>query len=134
MELAVGVESVAGHPYFGVFVLLVFSFLVFNWTLRIQRFISRKLARKQNEKLKLAAYECGPLALKQQNRVSHQFYVMAVLFILFDVEIVFMFPWALDFKELGFFGFFEMLSFIGLLVVGFVYALKKGALEWHSMQ
>ncbi|CCF79581.1 NADH ubiquinone oxidoreductase chain A [Helicobacter bizzozeronii CCUG 35545] len=99
-------EGVVEHPYFGVFILLVFSFVVFNWTLKIQRYISRALAQRKNEKLKLAPYECGPIALKQQNRISHQFYVMAMLFILFDVEIVFMFPWALDFKELGFFGFF----------------------------
>ncbi|WP_163499602.1 NAD(P)H-quinone oxidoreductase subunit 3 [Helicobacter suis] len=122
------------HPYFGAFFLLVFSFLVFNWTLRIQRFLSRLLAKKKNEKLKLAPYECGPIALKQQNRVSHQFYVMAMLFILFDVDIVFMFPWALDFRELGLFGFFEMLSFLSLLVIGFIYALKRGALEWQTMQ
>ncbi|WP_104638262.1 NAD(P)H-quinone oxidoreductase subunit 3 [Helicobacter bizzozeronii] len=127
-------EGVVEHPYFGVFILLVFSFLVFNWTLKIQRYISRALAKRKNEKLKLAPYECGPIALKQQNRISHQFYVMAMLFILFDVEIVFMFPWALDFKELGFFGFFEMLSFLFLLAIGFIYALKRGALEWHSMK
>ncbi|WP_104751126.1 NAD(P)H-quinone oxidoreductase subunit 3 [Helicobacter salomonis] len=134
MELVVGTSGVVEHPYFGVFVLLVFSFVVFNWTLKIQRFVSRAMAQRKNEKLKLAAYECGPLALKQQNRVSHQFYVMAMLFILFDVEIVFMFPWALDFKDLGLFGFMEMLSFIALLGIGFIYALKRGALEWHSMQ
>ncbi len=130
----VGANGVVEHPYFGVFVLLVFSFVVFNWTLKIQRYLSRLMAQRKNEKLKLSAYECGPLALKQQNRVSHQFYVMAMLFILFDVEIVFMFPWALDFKDLGLFGFMEMLSFIALLGIGFVYALKRGALEWHSMQ
>ncbi|MFC3847398.1 NAD(P)H-quinone oxidoreductase subunit 3 [Helicobacter baculiformis] len=129
-----GANGVVEHPYFGVFVLLVFSFVVFNWTLKIQRYLSRLMAQRKNEKLKLSAYECGPLALKQQNRVSHQFYVMAMLFILFDVEIVFMFPWALDFKDLGLFGFMEMLSFIALLGIGFVYALKRGALEWHSMQ
>ncbi|PAF42203.1 NAD(P)H-quinone oxidoreductase subunit 3 [Helicobacter sp. 11S03491-1] len=122
------------HPYFGVFILLIFTFLAFNTTLRIQRFISRKLADKKNEKLKLAPYECGPLPLKQQNKISHQFYIMAMLFILFDVEVIFMFPWAVDFKALGMFGFIEMLSFIIFLSIGFIYAWKRGALSWHDMK
>ncbi|PAF49784.1 NADH dehydrogenase [Helicobacter sp. 12S02232-10] len=126
--------SMLEHPYFGVFILFIFTFLAFNTTLRIQRFISRKLADKKNEKLKLAAYECGPLPIKQQNRISHQFYIMAMLFILFDVEVIFMFPWAVDFKALGVFGFVEMLSFIAFLTIGFIYAWKRGALSWHNMK
>jgi NADH-quinone oxidoreductase subunit A len=54
-----------------------------------------------------------------------------MLFIVFDIEIVFMYPWAVIFRQLGWFGFVEMLVFIGVLLVGFVYILKKGALEWH---
>jgi len=60
--------------------------------------------------------------------------LFALLFLLFDVEIIFMFPWAVDFKVLGWFGFAEMLMFIGLLAIGFVYAWKKGALEWHNIR
>ncbi|PAF44276.1 NAD(P)H-quinone oxidoreductase subunit 3 [Helicobacter sp. 11S02596-1] len=122
------------HPYFGVFILFIFTFLAFNTTLRIQRFISRKLAIKRNEKLKLAAYECGPLPIKQPNRISHHFYIIAMLFILFDVEVIFMFPWAVDFKRLGVFGFVEMLSFIAFLTIGFIYAWKRGALSWHNIK
>jgi len=59
---------------------------------------------------------------------------VALLFLLFDVEIVFMFPWAIDFKLLGWFGFAEMMLFILLLAIGFVYAWKKGALEWHNIK
>ncbi len=122
------------HPYLGVFVLLVFTFWVFNLTLRIQRFLSRKMAQKKGEKLKLAPYECGPVALKQPNRVSHHFYIMAMLFILFDVEIVFMFPWAIGFKKLGLFGLVEMLGFVFFLTIGFIYALKRNALSWQKLE
>lgn len=122
------------HPYFGVFILLILSYIAFSNTLRIQRFVSRKLADKRNDKLKLAPYECGPLPVLQQNRISHQFYIFAMLFILFDVEVVFMFPWAVDFKRLGMLGFIEMLSFIVFLTVGFVYAWKRGALSWQSIK
>ncbi|MGN8530322.1 NAD(P)H-quinone oxidoreductase subunit 3, partial [Helicobacter pylori] len=86
------------------------------------------------EKLKLAPYECGPVALKQPNRVSHHFYIMAMLFILFDVEIVFMFPWAIDFKKLGLFGLVEMLGFVFFLTIGFIYALKRNALSWQKLE
>ncbi|GAA8816033.1 NAD(P)H-quinone oxidoreductase subunit 3 [Helicobacter pylori] len=103
-------------------------------TLRIQRFLSRKMAQKKGEKLKLAPYECGPVALKQPNRVSHHFYIMAMLFILFDVEIVFMFPWAIDFKKLGLFGLVEMLGFVFFLTIGFIYALKRNALSWQKLE
>ena len=92
------------------------------------------MARLDTEKLKVAIYECGPEVTKQPNKISAQFYLLALLFILFDVEIIFMFPWAIDFKILGWFGFTEMILFIVLLAIGFIYAWKKGALEWHSIK
>ncbi len=122
------------HPYFGAFLLLIITFVAFIATTIIARFISRKLARLDNEKLKLSIYECGPEVSKQPNTISAQFYLFALLFILFDVEIIFMFPWAINFKILGWFGFAEMLIFILLLAIGFIYAWKKGALEWHSIK
>jgi len=122
------------HPYFGVFVLFALTAVAFPVTLFLARFVSRKLARLDTERLKLSIYECGPEVTKQPNTISAQFYLIALLFILFDVEIIFMFPWAIDFKLLGWFGFVEMLLFILLLTVGFVYAWKKGALEWHSIK
>jgi NADH-quinone oxidoreductase subunit A len=117
------------NPYFGVFVLFVITFGAFTATTIIARLASRALAAKENEKIKMSVYECGPEITKQPNRISPQFYLFALLFLLFDVEIVFMFPWAVDFKLLGWFGFAEMLMFILLLTIGFVYAWKKGALE-----
>ena len=122
------------HPYFGVFVLFVLTFVAFSATLWLARFVSRKMARLDTERLKLSIYECGPEVTKQPNTISAQFYLIALLFILFDVEIIFMFPWAIDFKLLGWFGFVEMLLFIALLAIGFIYAWKKGALEWHSIK
>ncbi len=122
------------HPYFGVFLLFALTTVAFPATLVLARFVSRKLAKLDNEKLKMTIYECGPESVKQPNRISAQFYLIALLFILFDVEIIFMFPWAIDFKLLGWFGLAEMILFILLLAIGFVYAWKKGALEWHSIK
>ncbi len=131
------VDFMALHPYFGVFILLILSFVAFNTTLKIQRFIGRKIATKNRDKLKLSAYECGPIPLKQQTKFSHHFFIIALLFVLFDVEVVFMIPWAViykDFIEEGFgvFALVEMFSFILLLVIGLLYAWKKGALSWQS--
>ena len=125
---------VTDHPYFGVFVLFILTAVAFPATLFLARFVSRRLARLDTERLKLSIYECGPLPNKQPNKISTQFYLIALLFILFDVEIIFMFPWAVDFRPLGWFGFIEMILFIVLLAIGFVYAWKKGALEWHSIK
>jgi len=122
------------HPYLGIFFLFVLTVVAFNATLVLQRFISRRMAKLDTEKLKLTIYECGPEVTKQPNTISTQFYLIALLFILFDVEIIFMFPWAIDFKLLGWFGFTEMILFIVLLTIGFIYAWKKGALEWHSIK
>ncbi len=122
------------HPYFGAFFLFVLTILAFIATTLLARFVSHKLARQDTEKLKMTIYECGPEVTKQPNKISTQFYLFALLFILFDVEIIFMFPWAIDFKILGIFGFVEMILFILLLAIGFIYAWKKGALEWHSIK
>jgi NADH-quinone oxidoreductase subunit A len=122
------------HPYFGVFIMFLTTFGAFIATTMLSRFVGGKLARKNTEKLKCTLYECGPEVTRQPNTISVQFYLMALLFILFDVEIIFMFPWAVDFKVLGMFGFIEMILFIVLLAIGFIYAWKKGALQWHSIK
>lgn len=122
------------HPYFGAFMMFIFSFAIFGGALVLSRFISRKIARLNTEKLKTTIYECGVEVTKQPNKISTQFYLVALLFILFDVEIIFMFPWAINFKALGWFGFIEMLMFLLILAIGFLYAWKKGALEWHSIK
>ncbi|MBI5177692.1 MAG: NADH-quinone oxidoreductase subunit A [Nitrospinae bacterium] len=81
---------------------------------------------------KMEPFECGvsPVA-DPKARFSVRFYIIAMLFILFDIEAVFLFPWAVVFRELGMFGFVEMMVFLGVLGVGLVYVWKKGALEWE---
>jgi NADH-quinone oxidoreductase subunit A len=122
------------HPYFGAFFMLFLALGVFALITFAANFIGKKLARRNDEKLKLTIYECGFPTTKQPNRISPHFYLFALLFILFDVEIIFMFPWAVNFKALGMFGFVEMTLFILLLGIGFVYAWNKGALEWHNIK
>ncbi len=122
------------HPYFGVFIMFITTMLSFAGTLFLARLVSRKLAKLDNEKLKLSIYECGPEVTKQPNKISAQFYLFAVLFIVFDIEIIFLFPWAVDFKPLGWFGFISIMVFLTILTIGFIYEWRKGALEWHSIK
>jgi NADH-quinone oxidoreductase subunit A len=80
---------------------------------------------------KLAPYESGsPLFQDARVQFPMRYYIIAMLFVIFDIEIVFLFPWAVAFKKLGLVGLIEMMVFIAILVVGFWYAWKKGALEW----
>ncbi len=80
---------------------------------------------------KMSPYESGMMPIGPgTRRMSIRFYLVAVLFILFDVEVIFFYPWAVNFRALGLFGFIEMLVFVGILLVGYVYVWKKGALEW----
>lgn len=81
---------------------------------------------------KSAPYESGMIPYGSgQRRISVRYYLIAVLFILFDIETIFFLPWAVVFRKLGLFGLIEMFIFIGILVVGYIYAWKKGALEWE---
>jgi NADH-quinone oxidoreductase subunit A len=94
--------------------------------------IIAKLVRPVNpNRIKLMPYECGvdPVGDSRQ-RYTVRFYIVAILFVLFDVETVFLFPWAVQYKLLGMFGFVEMIVFLAILVVGYVWIWKKGALEW----
>jgi len=83
-------------------------------------------------KIKSAPYESGMTPIGPGTRqMPVRFYIMAMLFIIFDIEVIFLFPWAVIFKELGVFGLIEVIIFILLLLVGFIYVWKKGALEWE---
>jgi NADH-quinone oxidoreductase subunit A len=94
--------------------------------------MSRLVGQKKPTAVKLAPYECGmPPVGSARERVSVKFYIIAMLFIVFDIEAVFLYPWAVVFKRLGLFGFVEMGVFIAILLVGYVYVWKKGALEWE---
>jgi NADH-quinone oxidoreductase subunit A len=81
---------------------------------------------------KLSAYECGFDAFGDaRRRFDVRFYLVAILFIIFDVEVAFLFPWAVSLSRIGLTGFFSMLGFLGILTVGFIYEWNKGALDWE---
>ena len=106
----VGVAGVIG------LVLLVVAFIV---------------AYKQPDPEKLSAYECGFNAFDDARmKFDVRFYLVAILFIIFDLEVSFLFPWAVAFGKIGLFGFWSMMLFLAVLTVGFIYEWKKGALEW----
>ncbi len=83
---------------------------------------------------KLAPYECGiePVRLPAGERFSVRFYLVAMLFIIFDVEVIFLFPWAVAFRELGLFGLVEMAVFLALVLVAYVYVWRGGGLDWSA--
>jgi NADH-quinone oxidoreductase subunit A len=89
------------------------------------------VAYSQPDPEKLSAYECGFNAFDDARmKFDVRFYLVAILFIIFDLEVSFLFPWAVAFRQIGHFGFWAMMLFLGVLTVGFIYEWKKGALEW----
>jgi NADH-quinone oxidoreductase subunit A len=81
---------------------------------------------------KVSAYECGFDPFDDaRNRFDIRFYLVAILFIIFDLEVTFLFPWAVSLSKIGFFGFWSMIFFLGILTVGFIYEWQKGALDWE---
>ncbi|MGM0411916.1 MAG: NADH-quinone oxidoreductase subunit A [Pseudomonadota bacterium] len=90
------------------------------------------LAPRRPDSEKLSPYECGFEAFEDSRmKFDVRYYLVAILFIIFDLEIAFLFPWAVVLEEIGWFGFTAMMVFLGILVVGFAYEWKKGALEWE---
>jgi NADH-quinone oxidoreductase subunit A len=80
---------------------------------------------------KVSAYECGFNAFDDARmKFDVRFYLVSILFIIFDLEVAFLFPWAVAFKQVGVFGFWSMMVFLGVLTIGFIYEWRKGALEW----
>jgi NADH-quinone oxidoreductase subunit A len=89
------------------------------------------VAYKNPDPEKLSAYECGFDAFDDARmKFDVRFYLVSILFIIFDLEVAFLFPWAVAFKEVGLFGFWSMMLFLAVLTIGFIYEWKKGALEW----
>jgi NADH-quinone oxidoreductase subunit A len=116
------------NPYFAILILLV---IALGMSVAFV-YLSQALGPKRYDRVKYGVYECGvdpvtPAAV----RVTVKFYLVAILFILFDLETTFLYPWAVLYRSLGWFGFIEMGVFVGILLVGLVYAWKKGALEWQ---
>ena len=90
------------------------------------------VARQNPDSEKLSPYECGFEAFDDaRRRFDVRFYLVSILFIIFDLEVAFLFPWAVTLGKIGAFGFWSMMGFLGLLTIGFIYEWKKGALEWE---
>ena len=113
--------------YVPIFIFAIIAFLVGAGTLLIA-----SLVRPRNPfKTKLMPYECGITPFDNaRGRYTVRFYIVAILFVVFDVETIFLFPWAVQFKLLGLFGLLEMGILLGILIVGYIWIWKKGALEW----
>ena len=94
--------------------------------------VSRLRSKSRPDAEKLSAYECGFDPFENaRTRFDVRFYLVAILFIIFDLEIAFLFPWAISLGKIGLFGFWSMMLFLAVLTVGFIYEWKKGALEWE---
>ena len=90
------------------------------------------VAPQKPDSEKLSAYECGFEAFDNaRHKFDVRFYLVAILFIIFDLEVAFLFPWAVVFHDIGWYGYWSMMIFLGLLTVGFAYEWKKGALDWE---
>ncbi len=111
---------------------VLLTFVVMGGIVLLILGLSSWLGPKRSNPVKEVPFECGwePIASPLQ-RQTIRFYLIAILFVLFDIEIIFLFPWAAVFRELGWPGFMSMLSFLGVLVLGLIYAWKRGALEWE---
>jgi NADH-quinone oxidoreductase subunit A len=110
----------------------IFIFLAIAILFPVVTILIAKLIRPSAPFLtKLEAYECGiKAASDSRGRYTVRFYIVAILFVIFDVETIFLFPWAVRYRELGWFGVAEVAVFLAILIVGYVWAYKKGALEW----
>jgi len=116
------------ESYLPILFLFVFTLIVSGALLGL----SVLLGPRRPSAIKDLPFEFGsPNIGSARERFSVKYYVTAILFLVFDIESVFIYPWAVLFKQLGWFGFFEMLAFVAFILVGLVYVLRKGALEWE---
>jgi NADH-quinone oxidoreductase subunit A len=94
--------------------------------------VSSLLGPRKVNAVKAAPYECGMITLGPTHQgIPIKYYIIAMLFLVFDLEVVFLYPWAVVFRKLGIFGFVEMMISVFILLIGFIYVWKKGALEWE---
>jgi len=114
--------------YFPILVFTVIAFAVSGAMLGASLLAGRQKPYAE----KLTAYECGFDAFDDaRRRFDVRFYLVSILFIIFDLEVAFLFPWAVSLSRIGLFGFLSMLGFLGVLTVGFLYEWRKGALDWE---
>ena len=115
------------HPYLPVLVLFLFAAVIVLSLL----LIAQNVGPKSFNPVKAEPFESGnPPKGDARIRFSVKFYLVAMLFLIFDIEVVFLYPWAISFRRLGLFGLVEMGIFLFILIIGFIYAWKKGALDW----
>ncbi len=112
---------------------IVLMFLLASGFVGVTMLATHLLGPKRKTKIKLESFECG-IESKGNARAPFniKYFLVAILFVLFDIEVIFMYPWAVNFKELQVAGFLEMLLFISALLIGFFYIKKKGALTWEE--
>jgi NADH-quinone oxidoreductase subunit A len=116
------------EQYFPILLFILFGLAVGALLLSVGRVVSPN----RPDPAKLSPYECGFEAFEDARmKFDVRYYLVAILFILFDLEIAFLFPWAVVLPEIGYFGFVAMMIFLAILIIGFVYEWKKGALEWE---
>jgi NADH-quinone oxidoreductase subunit A len=119
--------------YFARYLPLLIHILVVSAIAGGMVLLSWFVGQHKRNRVKMSPYECGMTPVGDvRGRFSVKFYMVAMLFILFDVEAVFLYPWAVIARELRMFGFWEMLIYIGLVLVGFFYIWKKGILDWNK--
>jgi len=115
------------------YIAIIIQFLLAAGFVFTTIFVTHWLGPKRKTKLKLENTEGGiPIVGNARLPFNIRYFVAAILFVLFDVEVIFMYPWAVNFKELGESGFIEMLIFVATLLIGFFYIIKKGALKWDK--
>ena len=115
------------HPYFPLAVLFALAGLI----VLVLLVVAQRVGPKTISSVKAEPFESGnPPRGDARVRFSVRFYLVAMLFLIFDLEVVFLYPWAIYFRQLGLFGLVQMAIFLGILTVGYIYVWKKGALEW----
>jgi NADH-quinone oxidoreductase subunit A len=114
--------------YVGILVMFVLAIIIAAAVVGL----SFLLGNRSNKQVKLSTYECGEVTIgPTRRRMNIRYYIVAMLFLVFDLEILFLYPWAVITKNLGLFGFMEMIVFVAILFIGYVYVWKRGALEWE---
>src|ERR1700722_14367235 len=117
--------------YLPVLIFLIIATGLATVMLGLGSLLGRLSRRSKNDAQKLSPYECGFEAYEDARmQFDVRYYLVAILFIVFDLEIAFLFPWAVSLTKIGVFGLISMSIFLGILIVGFIYEWKKGALEW----
>jgi NADH-quinone oxidoreductase subunit A len=116
------------YQYFPILIFLVIALVLATVMVVLPLIVAP--SRPDGEKL--SPYECGFEAFDDaRSRFDVRFYLVAILFIIFDLEVAFLFPWSVVLEDISIFGFWSMMAFLGLLTIGFIYEWKKGALEWE---